>query len=332
MKPQAHSPSLPTLLRPFRPFRLLPLLALLASPTFAVAESPTPRPLSIVASTFPQYDWLRNLIGKRKDTLHLSLLQARGSDLHNYTPSAADIVRLSSCDLFVYVGGASDQWVANTLRSASNPSLRSINLLASLNLSQPPCEEDHDHDPKHHHHPSAPDEHIWLSLRFATRLCQTLTTALVELDPAGAPIYRRNCELYTASLQALDHEFSDSLSKTRLKTLLFADRFPFHYLARDYHLTPIAAFPGCTAECNASFKTISSLAAQVDALHASAIFTLENTSQSIAPAVLAAAKTKSVRVLPVNSMQSVTEEQIAAGATYLSLMRETLTTLVEGLQ
>ena len=83
----------------------------------------------IVASVFPQYDWLRQIIGDNPGNVQLTLLLADGTDMHSYQPSVDDVVQLLSCDLFVGLGGESEQWVQEALRGSE---VRQLSLLEIL--------------------------------------------------------------------------------------------------------------------------------------------------------------------------------------------------------
>ena len=97
---------------------ILALISMMTASAFAEDK------LSIVCTTFPQYDWVRQILGAHADVVELTLMLDNGIDLHNYQPTAADIAKISSSDLFIYVGGESDGWVndvANGLKAAITP-------------------------------------------------------------------------------------------------------------------------------------------------------------------------------------------------------------------
>ena len=88
--------------------------------------------LSIVTTIFPEYDWVREILGEKADNAEITMLLDNGVDLHSYQPTADDIVKISDCDLFIYVGGESDEWVEDALRNAANRNMKVINLLEVL--------------------------------------------------------------------------------------------------------------------------------------------------------------------------------------------------------
>lgn len=172
------------------------LMACLFALSFTIAFAQGEKKLGIVCTTFPQYDWVRQILGDRVNDVDLTLLLDNGIDLHNYQPTAGDIIKIAQSDLFIYAGGESDGWVDDVLATAQNPSLKTVNLLASVEAKEEETvegmqEEAHDHD-EHDHDEIEYDEHVWLSLRNAETLTQTIANTLCELDFANAPAYQEN--------------------------------------------------------------------------------------------------------------------------------------------
>ena len=187
---------------------------------------------------------------------------------------------------------------------------------------------------KHEHHEEEVenDEHVWLSLKNAEIIVKKIAEELSKFDTAHATIYKQNTDAYVTQIQSLGAEYRETVEKAARKTVLFGDRFPFRYLVDDYGLKYYAAFVGCSAESEASFETIAFLAGKMDSLSLPAIFTIEKGNKKIANAVLAASKnSKEAQILTINSMQSVTEQQIAEGESYLSIMQSNLEILKKAL-
>ena len=289
--------------------------------------------LRVVATIFPVYDWARQVVGDLPG-VELVWLQDTGVDLHSYQPSAADLLNLSSCDLFLYVGGESDSWVEGALEEAVNPDLQALNLLEALGDKARPeeltegmqAEDDHDgHD--HDHEEETADEHIWLSLRNASLLTGALADALGRLDPDNAGAYAANAAAYQEQLAALDAEYQAAVENASASALLFGDRFPFRYLADDYGLEVYAAFPGCSAETEASFETVAFLAGKVDQLDLPAVLTIEGSDQRVARTIIQNTAAQDAALLRLDSMQGTTAQDAAGGASYLSIMESNLAVL-----
>lgn len=315
---------------------------------------------SVVCTIFPEYDWIRQLVGDKKDNYEITYLLDKGVDLHSYQPTAEDIAKIANCDLFVYVGGESDGWVNDALKESKNDKMQVVNLLETLGKNVKPEEvvegmqeedehdhdhdhDDKDHDDKDHDHEDADhdhdheeeteyDEHVWLSLRNATALVNTLAEKLQTIDPENKDYYATTAADYTAKLGDLDSRYLATIKKAKVKTVLFGDRFPFRYLVDDYGLKYYAAFVGCSAETEASFETVAFLAKKTDDLKLKNVLVIENSDQKIAKKIVETTKDKSQNIVVLNSMQSITNEDIANGATYLSIMESNLKALASALK
>lgn len=312
--------------------------------------------LKVVTTIFPEYDWVREIVGENNKNVDLTLLVGNGVDLHSYQPSIQDIAKISTADIFIYVGGESDGWVKDALTNATNKNMKVINLMEVLE-GQTKVEEmkegmqisehhhheedeDHDHDHEaeehhhHHHHDGEPeyDEHVWLSVRFAKTLCAVISKALCDVDSANSSSYKANLKAYTEKLDNLDANFSTAVKNGNKKTLLFGDRFPFRYFVEDYNLDYFAAFVGCSAETEASFETVAFLAKKVDELGLNSVIKIESGDGKIARTIVENSKKKNAKVLTLDSIQSTTLKQAKAGASYLKIMEENLKVIEEALK
>lgn len=287
----------------------------------------------IVCTIFPQYDWCREILGSKADNFNLVLLLDKGTDLHSFQPTFADIAKVSSSDLFVYIGGESDTWVSDALKEAKNKNLAALNLMETLgnDVKEEELVEGMQAESKEDDDETEYDEHIWLSLKNAKKLTSALCAEIQKLDPQNASFYAENAKNYIEKLDSLDKNYEETVSKAAEKTILFADRFPFRYLADDYGLKYYAAFAGCSAETEASFETIIFLAKKIDELSLGAVFTIENSDKKIAQTIVQNTKSKNAKILELDSLQSITGKDIKNGKTYLSTMEENLKALKEAL-
>lgn len=276
----------------------LPALLLLA---IALPLTAAAAPLRIVATTFPAWDWARHIAPDADATL----LHRPGADLHGYEPTAADLKAIAGCDLFIHTGGESDAWVPAALAVGGNPGRRVVSLIAALGDKTKTERLEEGMEAEEEEGAPAPDEHVWLSLRNAQILVRAVADAIAAADPDAADACRARAERYASSLAALDAEYADAFARAPRRTLLFADRFPFRYLADDYHLECIAAFPGCSSESAASFRTIATLARKVDDLGLTTIFTLEAPSGRLAETVRDATRDRDQRIVALDSMQTL---------------------------
>lgn len=319
---------------------LLLLSALLPAP-----EAAAERELSIVTTIFPEYDWVMEILGENAPNVQVTMLLDNGVDLHSYQPNVKDMVTLSTCDLFLYVGGESDSWVDDALAGATNKNMIVINLLEVLgeNAKEELLVEgmEHSHEEEEHHeeahaeedheHEAELDEHVWLSLRNASLFCQAIRDALITLDPENEELYRANTEDYLEELSRLDDAFAAAVAEDSRDTLLFGDRFPFRYLTDDYGLQYYAAFSGCSAETEASFETIIFLANKLDELGLHTVMTLEGSDGKLAQTIISIAKADA-DILCLDSMQSTTKMDVQEGAKYLAIMEKNLDVLAQALR
>ena len=304
----------------------------------------TDRKLNIVTTIFPEYDWTRNILGNREVDVNLTMLLDNGTDLHSFQPAVKDIMKVSSCDLLIYVGGESDQWIEDALESAQNKDMKTINLMEVLGDTikeeetvegMQDSEHEHGHEDEHAHEGEDEkeyDEHVWTSMRNASVICDAIAETLEEMDPENKEIYQTNAENYKAKLSTLDQKYQETVDTDRQNTLIFADRFAFRYLVDDYGLNYYAAFSGCSAESEASFKTVTFLAGKLDELGIKTVLTIEKSDDRIAQTVIENTKKKDQKILELNSMQSITSDEIKNGVTYLSVMEDNLKVLKEALK
>ena len=285
---------------------------------------------SVVCTVFPAYDWVRELLGSRADEVSLTYLLDSGADLHNYQPTAQDMALIAECDLFIYVGGESDEWVDDALSEAVNKDMRVINLLETVG-DRAKTEEtvegmESDEEEEEGEEPEY-DEHVWLSVQNARICCDEITKQLSLIDKDHAKDYVYQNDEYVYHLAVLDEMFQMRADNDGLKTLIFGDRFPFRYFADDYGYKYYAAFSGCSAETEARFETVAFLAQKMDELQCDTIYVLEDSDKKIAETVIANTQAKNQKIAVLNSMQAVTKEQLDSGVTYLSLMEKNLEVL-----
>ncbi len=295
--------------------------------------------LNIVATTFPQYDWVRQILGEKLQDVELTLLLDDGVDLHSYQPTVTDLVTVSGCDMFIYVGGESDSWVEDALKNATNENMTVINLIELLGeevLEEETVEgmqsEEHDHEEgEEHSHEGEKDEHIWLSLKNAVAICGHIAEKLSEIDAENKDIYKANADSYIEKLNTLNKEYTEAVTTSAYNTIVVADRFPFRYLVDEYNLNYYAAFSGCSTETQASFETVIFLSDKLEENKLGAVIVTESSDGSVANTVISNTADKNQKVLALNSMQSVTARDVENNATYLGIMQENLSVLKEAL-
>ena len=286
----------------------------------------TDNSLSIVTTIFPVYDWAKNIAG---DNWDVTYLDGSGTDMHSFEPTAKDIITIADADIFICIGGKSDSWVEAAVNSSENDKIVVLKLIGITGgLKEEFVDgmqhEEHSHDAD----VSEFDEHIWLSLKNAQTCVSAIAEKLGGIDPSNKDLYLSNAENYNTELAELDKKYADTVETAKQHTLIFADRFPFRYLTEDYGIEYYAAFPGCSAESEASFETITFLIEKTKELGIEHLIILENSDGKLADTV---AHETDVKILTLNSCQSVTSTEIENGKTYLSVMEENLSVLTEAL-
>ena len=281
---------------------------------------------SIVCTTYSLFDWVNNILGDEKSNFEVTYLMKSGVDMHSFesTASTDDFIKISTCDMIVFVGGESDQWLENALSHKMNSNMQVVNLLQILGDNAKQEEQTEGMQPNGDEEEPELDEHVWLSLKNAKVFCNAICQSLCKLKPSCSQQFEQNNTQYTQQIDLLDAKFEQDLQNCELSTILVADRFPFRYLVDDYRLSYFAAFAGCSAETDASFETVVFLSQKIDELSLAHIFVLEGSNRQTANAVVQNSSAKNAQILTLNSIQSINLAQIASGTTYLNLMEQNL--------
>lgn len=273
---------------------------------------------NVVCTSFPCYDFARAVMGDKVGSLEM--LIKPGAEVHSYEPTPADIMAIAGCDLFIYVGGESDAWVEDILSSFGSDAPKSLRLINCV--EQIEAEHGHEHDHGEY------DEHIWTSPVNAACLVQAVADALCESHGWFADSWQANADAYIAEIEALDRQFRDVAEGAVRREMIFADRFPFLYFAKEYGLDYVSAFPSCAAESEPSAKTMMQLIERVKKDGVPVIYTIELSSGKTARTI---SEETGAKILTFHSVQNLTEADFNAGETYLSLMQRNLEAMREGL-
>ena len=280
---------------------------------------------TIVCTIYPAYDWSLEILQEEAGRIDVDCLTSNSADLHSFEPSFSDIAKISSADIFIYVGGESDSWVEDVLKNATNVNMKVINLMEVLGGK---VKEEELVEGMQGESDGEGDEHVWLSLKNAEIFVDAIAGAICEIDKEKTDYYLENASKYKEKLQELDEKYQAEISGCNKNTLVFADRFPFRYLTDDYDLNYYAAFTGCGTDSNASFATEIFLAGKVDELGLNCILILEDQNNlKIAQNIKESTASKNQEILVLNSMQSVN----SGAESYLSIMERNLEVLKKAL-
>ncbi len=281
--------------------------------------------LNVIATIFPPYDFTRQIAG---DEVNLSMLLKPGMESHHFEPSPKDIINIRNCDLFIYVGGESDEWVKTILESNDKKPRKIIALMDCVDTVEEAVtegmtgEEETDGDEKEY------DEHVWTSPKNAITITKKIAQALDELDPGHKKLFDENTRQYAVQLTQLDQQFRETVDQSERKLLIIGDRFPFRYLTDEYGLGYYAAFPGCSSETEPSASTISFLIQKVKEKKVPVVFKIEFSNGKVASTV---AEPTGAKVLELHSCHNVDADSMQNGVTYLSLMQQNLRNIKEAL-
>lgn len=299
----------------------LMLIAFTGIPFFSAAAEDTVA-LKIVATIFPQYDFVRAVAGDT-GAVELTMLLKPGAEAHTYEPTPQDIISIRNADLFIYVGGESDAWVENILDSMSDSAVKAINLTSMVPTLTEELVEGMESDEENTGEEEM-DEHVWTSPVNAIAMVNDICTEMSALDATHAEAYRANADSYIAKLQTLDDEFREVVSTAKRTELIFGDRFAMRYFVHEYGLTYYAAFPGCSAQTEPSAQTVAFLINKVEEDQVPLILYPELSTHTIADAI---SEETGIPTHIFYACHNLTADEFAEGKTYVDFMTENLETL-----
>ncbi len=282
--------------------------------------------LTVLCTVFPIYDWVKSITDGAENT-EIQLLVENGADLHSFQPSFADMAKIKNSDVVIYIGGESDKWVKEAISDGTiDIPLSAIEEMSLYNVSSDSIADTHADGEHTHKQGDIFDEHLWLSVKNAQVACNYICDVLSKASEGNSSLFEKNTENYISALQATDARLTQ-ICKSATGPVIFADRFPFVYLFEDYGVPYYAAFDGCTTDTNADFDTVISLANKLDKSNYAYILTTESPTVSLADKVISESSRQGVKTLSLNSMQSLTAQNVQGGASYISIMESNADTL-----
>ena len=284
--------------------------------------------LRVTTTLFPLYDFVRTVGG---DRVEARLLLPPGVEPHNFEPRPEDVVQLNKTDMFVYTNKYMEPWLDELLKGIPNKGLEVVDASTGV-IFMPSAGEDgheeHGSGAHGHHHGEGMDPHIWLSIPNAERMVENITAALARKDPAGSAFYRKNAEAYRARLAELDGTFKAGLAECGRRIFLHGGHYAFGYLAQQYGLTYVSAY-AVSADAEPTPRKLMELVNMMRKNDLTAIFYEELLSPRVAETI---ARETGSTLLKLHGIHNISREDLAAGATYISLMEQNLKNLRTGLQ
>lgn len=283
--------------------------------------------INVVATIFPEYDFLRQIAG---DNINLSMLLTPGSESHSFEPTPQDILNVQNSDLFVYVGGDSDEWVTGILDSMDQSEMNIVTLMDCVDVVEEETVEGMEAEEEEEEESGEPemDEHVWTSPKNAVLIVKKLSGILCKIDPEHAKAYQSNTESYIEKLKELDQEFQETVDHAARKEIVVGDRFPFRYFADAYGLKYYAAFPGCSTDTEASAATVAFLIDKIKEDQIPVVFHIELSNEQMCDSICSATGAKKELL---NAVHNVSKDDFDAGVTYLELMEHNVEVLREAL-
>ena len=285
--------------------------------------------LHIVTTVFPAYDFARAAGGELAE---VEMLLPPGTESHSYEPTPADILAVQNCDLFIFLGGESDDWV-NTILEAAEPGGQTLRMLEHVELLEEESvegmeEPGHSHEEEESHLGQVVemDEHVWTDPENAAVLTRVFGQTLAQLDPDHQEVYLANAEAYAEKLEKLDEAFASFFSTLSRPLMIFGDRFPLRYFAQAYGIEYYAAFPGCSTQTEPSAATVAFLTEKVREEQVSTVWYIEFSNHLVADSIAEAAGAETAMF---HSCHNVSPQELEAGETYFTLMEKNLRTLQE---
>ncbi|MDF2544362.1 MAG: transporter substrate-binding protein [Herbinix sp.] len=305
--------------------------------------------INIVATIFPQYDFARQIAGDKAD---ITMLLSPGAESHSYDPSPQDILKIQNCDMFLYVGGESDEWIDDLLQSMDTSKMTVIRLMDCVDIveeeivegmegeeevegkevKEDGTEEDVDYVLQQEEAQGQEveyDEHVWTSPKNAIRIVDKIAETLGDIDQMNQEFYEMNAKDYVKCLEQLDQEFKEVVDNAARHIIVLGDRFPFRYFADAYGLEYAAAFPGCSTETEPSVATITYLVDKIKEEQIPVVFYIEFSNHKIADSI---SESTGAKTLLLHSCHNISKDDFDNGITYLDLMRQNVDRLKEALK
>lgn len=289
--------------------------------------------LKIVTTVFPSYDFARQVAGDKAD---IKMLLPVGTETHHYEPTPSDIIAIRECDIFIYIGGTNEQWAEKLIADTDKEKTKVVRLVDSIeNLSAPIGNTEHSHEgeehteDEHEHNEGDYDQHIWTSPKNAEIMLQAICDAICEKDSENAEGYKANSDKYKSEITALHNDFKAMAEITGEKLLVFADKFPFTYFAKEYGFTCLAAFSSCSDESEPSAATVAMLIDEIKEHKISSVFYLQFSSRKVADNIC---KETGAEAYAIHTCHNVSKEEFDKGESYVSLMRKNYEVLKNSLK
>lgn len=280
--------------------------------------------LVVYASFYPVYDFAKNI---GKDRIELINMVPAGTEPHDWEPAPTDIVGLENAQVFIYNGAGMEHWVDSVLSGLSNQDLLVVEASKGIELMEGHTHEEDEHEGEEAaEEEEAMDPHVWLNPQYAKVEAENIKNALVQADPDNAEYYEANYTEYAAKLDALDQKMEEALNPLENKTIVVAHE-AFGYLCARYGLTQVG-IEGLSPDSEPDAARMAEIIEFVKTNDVKVIFFEELVSPKVAETI--ADETGSATDV-LNPLEGLSEDDIAAGQDYITVMEKNLDALLNAL-
>jgi len=285
--------------------------------------------IKIMTSVFPLHEFAKAVAGEKGE---VSLLLPPGAEIHTWRPRASDIIKLSSTDVFIYVGATLEPWLHDMMKSVNSPELRVLEASRGLSLlnkndAQPKHKDEKSANEQNHEH-SFVDPHVWLDFENDQIIIDRIESILSELIPEEREFFTKNALFYKKKLQKLDQKYQEGLSNCLQRSFILGGHAAFGYLAKRYHLNQIALY-GLNPDSKPTPKKLVEVVDLAEEHQIKVIYFEDYVSNELAKVI---AREVRAKTLVLNAGANISQEQLKSGITFLRLMENNLENLRHGLR
>ncbi len=286
---------------------VLTVLPLTGRGGFAAADK-----MAVAASFYPMYEFARQIGG---DRTHVRNITPAGAEPHDYELTPRDIIAVNTSQVLVYNGAGLEPW-ARKLLPQLPPSVLVVNAAQGIRITTATSGEDQ----------GKPDPHIWMDPILAQKQADNILAGFIRADPGGKAVYEANAAKFKQELTALHERFQRALSTCRKKVFI-TNHAAFGYFAARYGLIQIG-IAGLAPDAEPSAAKIRELIRLARQNDIRVIYYESLVSPRVAAVI---AREVGARTLVFDPLEGLTDEELAGGKNYLSVMGQNLRNLMQGL-
>lgn len=280
-------------------FTALLLILILAFATGCQSQKNDNDKPQIYTSFYAVYDFTKEIAGDKADVYNMV---PSGTEPHDWEPTVKDMAKLNNADVVFYNGLGMESWIEKVESSLQGGNTQFVCLSDAVEADS-----------------NASDPHIWLNPNNVKTMCQSIYDTLCQIDPDNQGVYTENFSRYMTELEVLNQSYKDTLSPLPNKSIVVSHQ-AYSYLCSAYGLEQ-TAIDGISADSEPSPDKMMELINYVKANNIKYIFYEELVSKKTAETL---SNETGAKLLPLNPFEGLTDEEIAAGENYISVMNKNL--------